>query len=303
MITHKNRAFTLIELLVVIAIIAILAAILFPVFAQAKAAAKKTASLSNAKQIGLGVMMYSGDADDMFPQSETGQNATYLAWTTVIYPYTKNGDHKLSAAGIDASYGADGIFRSPGNPVRATPGANSEGAFSYGAHFSMFVNNFGHDPSQGAPNPGVSQGVVDSPADKIAVMEKGANNPGAGWNYPWFHDWQQQWVGAICTTPGNPATVYRDGVDVYTPGTSVYSPVFDSDCSAASGGAWECAAHARYRYALAAPAVFADGHAKAIKKGAIKWFQNIWLDRRNVNNWNWYYGYMNGGDWGFPGIH
>lgn len=61
------RAFTLIELLVVIAIIAILAAILFPVFAQAKAAAKKISCLSNAKQIGTASMMYNGDYDDMAP--------------------------------------------------------------------------------------------------------------------------------------------------------------------------------------------------------------------------------------------
>ncbi len=62
-----KRAFTLIELLVVIAIIAILAAILFPVFAQAKAAAKKAAAISNQKQIGLGFVMYAGDADDRYP--------------------------------------------------------------------------------------------------------------------------------------------------------------------------------------------------------------------------------------------
>ena len=59
-----KRAFTLIELLVVIAIIAILAAILFPVFAQAKAAAKKTADLSNVKQLVLGLMLYANDHDD-----------------------------------------------------------------------------------------------------------------------------------------------------------------------------------------------------------------------------------------------
>ncbi|MFM9872097.1 MAG: type II secretion system protein [Fimbriimonadaceae bacterium] len=60
-----RRAFTLIELLVVIAIIAILAAILFPVFAQAKDAAKKTQDLSNIKQISLAVNLYAGDYDDL----------------------------------------------------------------------------------------------------------------------------------------------------------------------------------------------------------------------------------------------
>jgi prepilin-type N-terminal cleavage/methylation domain-containing protein/prepilin-type processing-associated H-X9-DG protein len=63
----KANAFTLIELLVVIAIIAILAAILFPVFAQAKEAAKRTACLSNTKQTGLALVMYANDVDDMVP--------------------------------------------------------------------------------------------------------------------------------------------------------------------------------------------------------------------------------------------
>src|SRR5690348_4323783 len=65
--TPLRRAFTLIELLVVIAIIAILAAILFPVFAQAKAAAKKTACLSNVKHLSLATFMYINDYDDMMP--------------------------------------------------------------------------------------------------------------------------------------------------------------------------------------------------------------------------------------------
>ncbi len=66
-----RHAFTLIELLVVIAIIAILAAILFPVFAQAKEAAKKTSCLSNVKQVALGTFMYAGDYEDTAPLVQT----------------------------------------------------------------------------------------------------------------------------------------------------------------------------------------------------------------------------------------
>lgn len=89
----STGAFTLIELLVVIAIIAILAAILFPVFAQAKAAAKKTATLSNIKQLGLGALMYAGDYDDVFPkaQSRTDDGNNWgNSWAIVSQPYTKN---------------------------------------------------------------------------------------------------------------------------------------------------------------------------------------------------------------------
>jgi len=65
-----TAAFTLIELLVVIAIIAILAAILFPVFAQAKEAAKKSTCMSNMRELGIGLRLYLGDNDDLYPQSK-----------------------------------------------------------------------------------------------------------------------------------------------------------------------------------------------------------------------------------------
>jgi len=79
----KRSAFTLIELLVVIAIIAILAAILFPVFAQAKEAAKKTTSLSNVKQTATAILIYSGDNDDYFPLAKAG---TFSTATVVDVP-------------------------------------------------------------------------------------------------------------------------------------------------------------------------------------------------------------------------
>lgn len=93
---NKRSAFTLIELLVVIAIIAILAAILFPVFAQARDKARATACLSNAKQLGLGLMMYLQDYDEkVLPRYQacpsTGPtNKTQKLWTDTIQPYVKN---------------------------------------------------------------------------------------------------------------------------------------------------------------------------------------------------------------------
>ncbi|MEN6344125.1 MAG: prepilin-type N-terminal cleavage/methylation domain-containing protein [Armatimonadia bacterium] len=95
-----RRGFTLIELLVVIAIIAILAAILFPVFARAREKARQTSCLSNIKQILLGSQMYLQDYDETFFGHYQGRRSIagypfyggtgYLNWPMMIYPYTKN---------------------------------------------------------------------------------------------------------------------------------------------------------------------------------------------------------------------
>jgi len=131
-----RKAFTLIELLVVIAIIAILAAILFPVFAQAKAAAKKTALLSNTKQMSTAMFIYTGDNDDYYPRNDDCVDKSSLndalntkafnpngvgcasapyfyrlnhyAWQKWLRPYTKNVDifKHTARPPIDAATGS-----------------------------------------------------------------------------------------------------------------------------------------------------------------------------------------------------
>ena len=85
------KGFTLIELLVVIAIIAILAAILFPVFAQARAKARQAACLSNMKQLGLGIIQYTQDYDGVIVPAQNGTQGTNLvSWPSLIFPYVKS---------------------------------------------------------------------------------------------------------------------------------------------------------------------------------------------------------------------
>ncbi len=109
-----RRGFTLIELLVVIAIIAILAAILFPVFARAREKARQSACLSNVKQICLGFQMYIQDYDETLPPYRYSSSSTpRLYWYQVIEPYLKNTEilqcpsRQMNTAPVDYGYNYD----------------------------------------------------------------------------------------------------------------------------------------------------------------------------------------------------
>jgi prepilin-type N-terminal cleavage/methylation domain-containing protein/prepilin-type processing-associated H-X9-DG protein len=97
-----RRAFTLIELLVVIAIIAILAAILFPVFAQAREKARSITCTSNLKQLGLAWLLYAQDYDETLPlTAEKLPNGAQVFWQSVVEPYIKGGVKSLSNGQTD----------------------------------------------------------------------------------------------------------------------------------------------------------------------------------------------------------
>jgi prepilin-type N-terminal cleavage/methylation domain-containing protein len=117
---HKPKGFTLIELLVVIAIIAILAAILFPVFAKAREKARQTSCLSNQKQIALGILQYVQDYDEEFPTIRVMlSNGAFIDWRSEIYPYVKNA--QIFACPSDPSSGTVANYQGDCQNVVAVP--------------------------------------------------------------------------------------------------------------------------------------------------------------------------------------
>jgi prepilin-type N-terminal cleavage/methylation domain-containing protein/prepilin-type processing-associated H-X9-DG protein len=160
----KRRAFTLIELLVVIAIIAILAAILFPVFAQAKAAAKKTVCLSNQKQIGLALTMYVNDNEDNFPfvclYTTADFKKPYIHWSGAIQPYTKNHD----------------LWVCPGAKFKMTkenPGDISAPLLTYRPNEAIMPRPRFAEQGYARPNHVVNGSAIEATADVIAMAESG----------------------------------------------------------------------------------------------------------------------------------
>lgn len=168
---RRKNAFTLIELLVVIAIIAILAAILFPVFAKAREKARQSSCSSNMKQLGLSLMQYVQDYDEMYPTRGGNNDATTSpSWRQRIQSYTKSTE----------------IFRCPSNTSNSTQ-ADAAGN-TWGADYPRINRSYGMNDRFSVQ----SQAAIDAPASKILVAELRNQN--------WTDYASNWWNGAM---PGN----------------------------------------------------------------------------------------------------
>jgi prepilin-type N-terminal cleavage/methylation domain-containing protein/prepilin-type processing-associated H-X9-DG protein len=228
MLKRFSRAFTLIELLVVIAIIAILAAILFPVFAQAREKARQTTCVSNLRQIGLAVTMYATDNEGYPFHSSPSNQVPRTRWSDYLLPYAKN----------------EKMFLCPSAPkdMVGKAWAHAPNIFmgGYGYNFQYLGNS--RFPFV-APD-----AAVQVPAETVVV----ADTQGCG------YDAGIRNVGNYTVDPPLPSS---RGSHPANPGTGFYGDAGKGEC----GGAFGCRAVPTERHSGMISVTFADGHSKAMK--------------------------------------
>lgn len=257
---RTSRGFTLIELLVVIAIIAILAAILFPVFAQAREKARQTTCLSNQKQMGLAIMQYVQDSDEAYPMMRYEGNVA--EWNGIIQPYLKMGN-----------YGAGGVFD--------CPSAAFEQNNQYAVSNALFQDYFDvtNSPAYDNKPRAVAVAELSSPSNYAMIVEhgqRGQYNPGENYNVPYFRT--EAWLWEDTATPYAPG---KPSPPTWTDG------VYDTDLTNGPGsiswthGYW----WPRHRHNKTTNVLFADGHVKAMQKGRLNYCSNLFIASVNGDNY------------------
>lgn len=259
-LSRQQSAFTLIELLVVIAIIAILAAILFPVFAQAREKARGASCLSNEKQIGTATYMYVQDYDESYPLlvsfgtripnpldpndrpgGTTGKGRRPM-WQALIYPYIKSWE----------------VYNCPSDPFKKTDPISRYHYLSYGYNGGYLCNFTSFTPNasdaSGQMWPGINLAANLRPAQIIAFADSSGKDPGVGYYVegaevepPDASPSKQIWY--CCGSNGSTIGWGVDG------GSLCGGPNHVTGCFAP-------------RHQEGGNFVFCDGHAKYLKTGA-----------------------------------
>jgi prepilin-type N-terminal cleavage/methylation domain-containing protein len=178
---RRRSGFTLIELLVVIAIIAILAAILFPVFAQARESARQTTCLSNLKQIGVGVTMYLQDYDSMYPAQQVDGVYVNLPGGPVIYKNTQQNYMDELYPYIKSAQ----VFLCPDSKFNK---GENKGGWANSYHFNGAFMSTPLGCKAGSCS-GINEAAVVSPASTQIMREAGE-----GWR--WDRAWERPYANA-----------------------------------------------------------------------------------------------------------
>ena len=196
----NRKAFTLIELLVVIAIIAILASILFPVFARARENARRTSCLSNLKQLGLGVMQYVQDYDDTYP--------TTSRYTWGVYGQSNSGTTTFWFNDLQSYVKSTQVFRCPSSPLKD----GSIQVANYGANQLMMKPHNARDSSTPPVlYPHVNMASVVSAASTYMIMDSGGFQayPSLAWASGDTYNYLPG-MGALGATEGTISSQYVD---------------------------------------------------------------------------------------------
>jgi prepilin-type N-terminal cleavage/methylation domain-containing protein/prepilin-type processing-associated H-X9-DG protein len=220
---RTRRGFTLIELLVVIAIIAILAAILFPVFAQAREKARQATCVSNLKQLGTATMMYSQDYDECYPMLESGGKQR-LTVANLLDPYIKTSKKNVNAEGGNL-WPEDSIWRCPTGTTYNSGNLKSYFTVAYNWLHLTQVNPGPKKDFKGRTydwlQGGRSTAAVAQPAETVLIADAGHSDGPKGTKNTWstllspaalLSNGPNDWVNAMEARHSDVATiVWCDG--------------------------------------------------------------------------------------------